>query len=55
LTQPAGFGALLADDLAELVDRPIPIPPLPGDLHAGLVHLPTVADGVSAGPGGVGE
>jgi hypothetical protein len=43
------------DDLAELVNRPVHIPPLPGDLHLGLVHLPVVADGVSAGPGSVGE
>jgi hypothetical protein len=43
------------DDLAELVNRPVHIPPLPGDFHLGLVHLPVVADGVSAGPGSVGE
>jgi hypothetical protein len=41
------------DDLPELVNRPVYIPPLPGDLHVGLVHLPAVADGVPTRPGGV--
>jgi hypothetical protein len=43
------------DDLAELVNRPIHIPPLPGDKHIGLVHLPAVADGVPAGASGLGQ
>jgi hypothetical protein len=43
------------DDLAELVDRPIHVPPPAGDLHIGLVHLLTVTHGVAAGPGGVGQ
>jgi hypothetical protein len=43
------------DDLTELVDRAVDIPPSAGDLHVGLVDLPVVPDGVSAGPGGVGQ
>jgi len=43
------------DDLPELIDRTVDAPPPTGDLHIGLVHLPAVADGVSAGPGSVGE
>jgi hypothetical protein len=30
-------------------------PPLSSHLHLGLVHLPAVTDGVSAGSGGVGQ
>jgi hypothetical protein len=40
---------------SELVDCPVHRPPLPGDLHIGLVCLPAVADGVAAGPGGLGQ
>jgi hypothetical protein len=43
------------DDLPELIDRTVDVPPPTGDLHIGLVHLPAVADGVPAGPGSVGE
>jgi hypothetical protein len=43
------------DDLAELVDRPIHVPPPAGDLHIGLVHLLTVTHGVAARPGGLGQ
>jgi hypothetical protein len=43
------------DDLPELVDRAIAIAPPTGDLHIRLVDLPAVTDGVSTGPGGVGE
>jgi hypothetical protein len=38
-----------------LIDRSIHVPPPAGDLHIGLVHLPTVTNGVAAGPGGVGQ
>jgi hypothetical protein len=31
------------------------IPPLPGDLHICLVHLPAVTNGMSAGSGGIGK
>jgi hypothetical protein len=43
------------DHLAELVDRPIHITPAPGDLHIGLVDLPAVTKGMSAGPGSLAE
>jgi hypothetical protein len=31
------------DDLPILVDRPIPIPPPPGDFHIHLIHKPVMA------------
>jgi hypothetical protein len=43
------------DDLAELVDGPVDIPPPASDLHIGLVDLPAIADAVAAGPGGLGQ
>ena len=43
------------DDLPELIDRTVDVPPAAGDLHIGLVHLPAVTDGVPARPGSVGE
>jgi hypothetical protein len=43
------------DDLPELIDRPIDIAPLAGDLHIGLVDVPAVPNGVPARPGGVGQ
>jgi hypothetical protein len=52
-------GDIDVDDLAELVDGPVDIPPLApplaGDLHIRLVDLPAIADAVAAGPGGVGQ
>ena len=41
------------DDLSELVDRPIQVAPLPGDLDVGLVGEPAISRDVSAWPGGV--
>jgi hypothetical protein len=38
-----------------LVNRPVQVPPGPGDLDVGLVDEPPVASGVPAGPGGIGE
>ena len=43
------------DDLAELVDGAVDIPPAPGDFHIRLICLPTVADDVAAGPGCVSQ
>ena len=43
------------DDLAELVDRTVDVAPPTGDLCLSLIGLPAVADGVAAGPGGVGQ
>jgi hypothetical protein len=40
------------DELAELVDRSIHIPPAAGDLHVGLIHPPAVTHGM---PGGLGQ
>jgi hypothetical protein len=36
------------DDLPELIDSTVDVPPPSGDLHTGLIHLPAVADGVPA-------
>jgi hypothetical protein len=61
LEEPAGrFGVPPAgdeqvDDLPELVDRPVHVAPLAGDLHVGLVDLPTISHQVSAWPGGVSQ
>jgi hypothetical protein len=41
------------DDLAELIDRTVHIPPLPSDLHVGLVHEPAISYSVPAGAGGL--
>jgi hypothetical protein len=43
------------DDLPELVDRAIDVPPLPSDLHIRLVHLPAVPDAMPTWPGGFGQ
>ncbi len=43
------------DDLAELVDRSVDIPPAASHLHIGLVDLPAIADAVAAWPRGVGQ
>jgi hypothetical protein len=43
------------DDLACLIDRAVHIAPPAGHLHGGLVHEPALADGVPAGPGGLGQ
>jgi hypothetical protein len=43
------------DDLAELVDRAVDMPPPSSDPHVGLVHLPAVANTMPARTGGVGQ
>jgi hypothetical protein len=43
------------DDLPELVDGAVDIPPLAGDLHVRLIHLPAISHAMPAGPGGVGQ
>jgi hypothetical protein len=43
------------DDLTELVDRSVDVPPPTGNPHVGLVHIPAVADGMAARPSGVGQ
>jgi hypothetical protein len=59
--EPAGGGRVApwgdehVDDLAERVDRPVDIAPAPGDLHIRLVDLPSVADTLTAGSGGIGQ
>jgi hypothetical protein len=40
------------DDLAELIDRSVHIPPSAGDLHVGLVPGPAISHGVPAWAGG---
>jgi len=61
LEEPASCSAVAprgdehVNDLPELVDGAVDIAPLAGDLQVGLVDLPAVANGVSAGPGGLGE
>jgi hypothetical protein len=39
------------NDLPELINRTVDIAPLARDLHVGLIDLPAVTDGMSAGPG----
>jgi hypothetical protein len=36
------------NDLAELIDRSVHIPPSPSDLHVGLVHEPAISYSVPA-------
>jgi hypothetical protein len=43
------------DDLPELVDGAVDLAPVPSHVHIGLVHEPTVADGVPAGSGGLSQ
>src|SRR5215207_8885588 len=43
------------DDLPWLVDRPRDVAPTAGDLDVGRIDLPAVADGMPAGPGGLGQ
>jgi Enoyl-(Acyl carrier protein) reductase len=43
------------DDLPELVDCSVDVAPVPSHLRMGLVHEPTVADGVPAGSGGLSQ
>ena len=58
LEEPAGSGRIApwgdehVDDLAELVDRTVDVPPVASHLDLGLVDLPTVADAVAAWSGG---
>ena len=40
------------DDLAELIDRSVHVPPSAGDLHVGLVPGPAISHGVPAWAGG---
>ena len=61
LEEPAGRGCVPpwgdehVDDLPELVDGAVGVAPLARDFDIGLVDLPLVADGMAAGPGGLGE
>jgi hypothetical protein len=61
LEEPAGrrgvspYGDEHVDDLPELVDRPVHVPPLPSDLHIGLVRVPAIADLMPAGPSSLGQ
>src|SRR5712691_7170178 len=43
------------DDLAVLVDGSVDVAPPAGDLHVGLIDVPTIADRMPAGSGRVGE
>ena len=53
--EPAGGGQIAfrsgqhVDDLAELVDRPVQIDPLPGDLDIGFIDEPAIAWHVPVG------
>jgi hypothetical protein len=61
LKEPAGRHGVPAgrdehvDDLAELADRSVEVPPPPGDLDVGLVDVPAIADAVAAWSRGVGQ
>jgi hypothetical protein len=43
------------NDLPELVDRSVHVPPSPGTFHVGLVREPAIAYSVPAGAGGLGQ
>lgn len=49
-TEVPPFRDVDVDDLAALIDRPIHVTPPAGDLHAGLIHEPTVPDRMAARP-----
>jgi hypothetical protein len=51
---PAG-GDEHVDDLAELVDRSVDVPPVASHLHVGLVDLPAIANAVATWSRGVGQ
>jgi hypothetical protein len=59
--EPAGCVRISAprhhdvNDLAELIDRPLPIAPAPSHLQVGLVHQPAVSHGVTSWAGGVSQ
>ena len=61
LEEPAGGHGVPAggdehvDDLPELVDRSVHIPPAPSDPHVRLVYLPAIANQVPARPGSIGQ
>jgi hypothetical protein len=61
LEEPAGRpdvappGDEHVNDLAELVDRPVHVAPLAGDLHIGLVDLPAISNTVAARPSSLGQ
>jgi hypothetical protein len=61
LEEPPGGGGITTrgddhgNDLAELVDRVGDIPPLPSDLHVGLIDAPASPDPMAAWSGGLGE
>jgi hypothetical protein len=48
-------GDIDVDDLPELVDGPVDVAPLAGDLHIGLVDLPAISHAMPAAPGGGGQ
>ena len=43
------------NDLAELIDCSVHVPPSPSDLHIGLVHEPATSYSVPAGAGGLSQ
>jgi hypothetical protein len=43
------------NDLAELVDRTVDVPPAAADLHIGLVHEPAISTTMTAGSGGISK
>jgi hypothetical protein len=43
------------DGLAILVDRPIQIPPPPGDFHIRLIHIPAISCGMPTRPGHIDQ
>jgi hypothetical protein len=49
------YGHRDVDDLAELVDRAVDVPPPTGDLHVGLVDLPAITNRMPTGPGRLGQ
>jgi hypothetical protein len=43
------------DDLAELIDRSVHLPPLAGDLHLRLIHEPAISHRMPTWPGRLGQ
>jgi hypothetical protein len=43
------------NDLAELIDRTVHVPPSPSDPHVGLVHEPAISYSVPAGAGSLDQ
>jgi hypothetical protein len=58
IAEPPGltpWGDQHVNNLAELVNTTVGVAPLASDFHVGLVGMPSIPDGVAAGPSGLGQ